>query len=103
VQETNGASNFQVRKWRANAITNYTFPRTSKLRGFGVGGGARFQDRIFLGYQGKTNPADPGGALIADPGTFVHGMQISFTIAASLLFLTAMASLFLRPPAAAAV
>jgi len=43
------------------------------------------------------------GALIADPGTFVHGMQISFTIAASLLFLTAMASLFLRPPAAAAV
>jgi DHA2 family methylenomycin A resistance protein-like MFS transporter len=43
------------------------------------------------------------GALIADRGTFVHGMQISFTIAASLLFLAAMASLFLRPPAASAV
>lgn len=67
VQETNGASNFQIRKWRANAITNYTFRSTSKFRGFGVGGGMRFQDRIFLGYQGKTNPADLGGSLIADP------------------------------------
>lgn len=73
VQETNGASNFQVRKWRANAITNYTFPGTSKLRGFGVGGGARFQDRIFLGYQGKVNPADTGGALIADPTRPIMG------------------------------
>ena len=73
VQETNGASNFQIRKWRANAITNYTFPNKSKLRGFGVGGGARFQDRIFLGYQGKTNPADPGGALIADPTQPIMG------------------------------
>jgi hypothetical protein len=73
VQETNGASNFQIRRWRANAITNYTFPSTSRLRGVGFGGGLRFQDRIFLGYQGKTNPADPGGALIADPTKPIMG------------------------------
>jgi DHA2 family methylenomycin A resistance protein-like MFS transporter len=42
------------------------------------------------------------GALIADRGTFVHGMQVSFTIAAALLSVAALASLFLRPPAVAA-
>jgi hypothetical protein len=67
IQATNGASNPRIVKWRGNAITNYTFPSTSRLRGVGVGGGVRFQDRVFLGYQGKLNPADPTGALIADP------------------------------------
>ncbi|MBI4626474.1 MAG: TonB-dependent receptor, partial [Verrucomicrobia bacterium] len=66
-QETDGASNPQIRKWRANAVTNYTFPNSSRLKGFGVGGGMRFQDRIFLGYRGRINPADPGGSLISDP------------------------------------
>ena len=37
------------------------------MGGVGVGGGLRFQDRVFLGYLGKPNPADPAGALIADP------------------------------------
>jgi DHA2 family methylenomycin A resistance protein-like MFS transporter len=37
-----------------------------------------------------------GGALIADPGTFVAGMQASFTIAASLLLITALLSLLMR-------
>jgi DHA2 family methylenomycin A resistance protein-like MFS transporter len=39
------------------------------------------------------------GALIADRGNFVQGMQVSFMIAASLLFLTALAALFIHPPA----
>lgn len=43
------------------------------------------------------------GALIAEPGGFVHGMQLSFTVAASLLLVTAVAALFLRPPAGPAV
>lgn len=73
VQETNGASNPRIVKWRGNAITNYTFPSTSRLKGIGVGGGVRFQDRVFLGYQGKTNPADPAGALIADPTKPIMG------------------------------
>ena len=67
VQATNGASNPRIVKWRANAVTNYTFPSTSRLKGVGVGGGVRFQDRVFLGYRGRTNPADPAGSLIADP------------------------------------
>lgn len=67
LQATNGASNPRIVKWRANAVTNYTFPAASRLRGVGVGGGLRFQDRVFLGYLGKPNPADPAGALIADP------------------------------------
>jgi DHA2 family methylenomycin A resistance protein-like MFS transporter len=40
------------------------------------------------------------GALLADRGTFVHGLQVSFFIAASLLFLTGLAALFIHPPAA---
>jgi DHA2 family methylenomycin A resistance protein-like MFS transporter len=39
------------------------------------------------------------GALIADRGNFVQGMQVSFMIAASLLFLTALAALFIHLPA----
>jgi hypothetical protein len=40
------------------------------------------------------------GSLIADRATFVAGMQVSFTIAASLLLITALVSLLtcsLRP------
>jgi DHA2 family methylenomycin A resistance protein-like MFS transporter len=40
------------------------------------------------------------GALIADRSNFVHGLQTSFIIAASLLFLAALAALFIHPPAA---
>lgn len=29
--------------------------------------------RVFLGYQGRTNPADPAGALIADPAKPIMG------------------------------
>ena len=39
---------------------------TEGLSRLSVGGAVRFQDRIFLGYAGKVNPADPGGSLIAD-------------------------------------
>ena len=59
LQERDGASNPQIREWRMNAITNYSFPRTSRLKGVGVGGGIRFQDNVFLGYSGKPNPSLP--------------------------------------------
>jgi DHA2 family methylenomycin A resistance protein-like MFS transporter len=36
------------------------------------------------------------GALIADPATFISGMQVSFTIAASLLLITALVSVLMR-------
>ncbi len=41
------------------------------------------------------------GALLAGRGGFVAGMQTSFIIAASLLFVTALASLFIHSPATA--
>ena len=59
LQERDGASNPQIREWRMNAITNYSFSRTSPLKGFGVGGGIRFQDNVFIGYAGKPNPSLP--------------------------------------------
>jgi hypothetical protein len=72
-QERSGASNPEIREWRANAITNYAFSNESKLRGFGVGGGVRYQDEVFLGYLGKPNPANPTGPYIADVSKPVMG------------------------------
>jgi len=65
-QERNGASNPQIREWRVNAITNYSFSKTSRLKGVGAGGGVRYQDNVFIGYRGKPNPANPAGSYIAD-------------------------------------
>jgi hypothetical protein len=73
VLAADGASNPNIRKWRVNLVTNYTFPNDSRLKGFGVGGGVRFQDRIFLGYRGKINPADPAGAFVDDPTQPIMG------------------------------
>lgn len=72
-QERNGASNPEIRKWRVNVVTNYSFTKESRLKGFGVGGGARYQDNVFLGYLGKVNPANPGGTLIADVAKPIYG------------------------------
>jgi hypothetical protein len=33
----------------------------------------RFQDKIFLGYAGKVNPADPTGAYISDVSSPIMG------------------------------
>jgi DHA2 family methylenomycin A resistance protein-like MFS transporter len=38
------------------------------------------------------------GALIANPETFVQGLQVSFTIAASALLIAAVAAIAIRPP-----
>ncbi len=73
VQEADGASNPNIREWRANLVTNYTFPRNTPLAGFGVGGAVRFQDRVFLGYAGNVNPADPAGSLISDVSRPIMG------------------------------
>jgi outer membrane receptor for ferric coprogen and ferric-rhodotorulic acid len=42
--------------WRANLLTNYTFARESKLHGWAIGGGARWQDRVALGYAPLKDP-----------------------------------------------
>lgn len=45
-----GAAAPEIRKWRYNLITNYTFGKETFLRGFGVGGGYRWQDKVVIGY-----------------------------------------------------
>jgi outer membrane receptor protein involved in Fe transport len=40
----------ELRKWRANLVTNYSFDKASRLKGWGIGGAARWQDRVAIGY-----------------------------------------------------
>lgn len=39
----------EIRKWRYTIVTNYTF-REGRLKGFGVGGSYRWQDKVGIGY-----------------------------------------------------
>lgn len=47
----------EIRKWRFNIVTNYSF-HNGLLKGFGVGGGYRWQDRVIIGY-----PVVTGGSF----------------------------------------
>jgi hypothetical protein len=48
----------ELRQWRYNFITNYSFDR-GVLKGFGVGAGFRWQDKVIIGYPVITNPTNP--------------------------------------------
>lgn len=52
LQENTAAS--ELRKWRYNFVTNYSFT-TGMLKGTGVGGAYRWQDKVVIGY-----PVVPG-------------------------------------------
>lgn len=45
-----GVSAPEVRKYRVNLVTNYSFGRETRLKGFGVGTGVRWQDKVGIGY-----------------------------------------------------
>ncbi|HEY1111348.1 MAG TPA: TonB-dependent receptor plug domain-containing protein [Opitutaceae bacterium] len=47
---TEGAPSNELREWRWNAVTNYTFANDGKLKGFSVGGGVRWQDKVAYGF-----------------------------------------------------
>lgn len=47
----------ELRKWRANVVTTYSFDRNNRwLRGVSVGAGARWQDKIGIGFPFVTVP-----------------------------------------------
>lgn len=55
-----GSVSAEQRKWRANFVTNYTFDHDSlfgaKLKGWGIGGAVRWQDKLAIGYPGSRDP-----------------------------------------------
>jgi hypothetical protein len=56
LQEKTAAS--ELRKWRYNFVTNYSF-HNGWLKGAGVGGGYRWQDKVVIGYPVIPDPKDP--------------------------------------------
>jgi hypothetical protein len=56
---TEGTASAEQRKWRANLVTNYEFGRDSifgsKLKGWGIGGAIRWQDKLGIGYPTTRN------------------------------------------------
>jgi len=57
-----GAPVQELRRWRFNVVSNYDF-RTGRLKGFGVGGAMRWQDRVAIGFPAIQNAA---GAWVYD-------------------------------------
>ena len=47
----------QVREWRFNSLTNYRFS-TGRLKGLGVGGAVRWEDKAAIGFRGGAPDAD---------------------------------------------
>jgi len=65
-----GAAASELRKWRYNIVTNYSFSKETMLKGFGVGGSYRWQDKVVIGY-----PVLPGtgGQASFDLGNPYYG------------------------------
>jgi hypothetical protein len=51
-----GAKQPSLREWSSNFTSSYDFTE-GRIRGFGVGGSVRWEDRAVAGYYGETNPA----------------------------------------------
>ena len=49
-----GSLSLELRKWRVNAGTNFEFSE-GRLKGFGIGGAMRWQDKVATGYPLITN------------------------------------------------
>ena len=61
-----GAAVAELRKWRFNAVANYTFV-TGTLKGAFLGGGYRWQDRNVIGYPMISNPSGYGTYDLSKP------------------------------------
>jgi hypothetical protein len=65
----NGSPVQELRRWRFNVVTNYDF-RSGPLKNFSVGGAARWQDRVAMGFPAKQNAA---GAWVYDVSKPYYG------------------------------
>ncbi len=45
-----GGPTSELRKWRGNVVTTYSFNERSRLRGWSIGSGGRWQDKIAIGF-----------------------------------------------------
>lgn len=61
-----GEKTSELREWRVNLVTNYTFNRESFLKGVGIGGAMRWEDGVGMGYPVVTNTAWVEGMPAAD-------------------------------------
>ncbi|MBL9202390.1 MAG: TonB-dependent receptor plug domain-containing protein [Opitutaceae bacterium] len=59
----------ELRRWRFNVVTNYDF-RGGRLKGFSIGGAARWQDRVAIGFPVKRNEI---GAWVYDVSRPFYG------------------------------
>jgi hypothetical protein len=66
VSNLNGQSAGEIRKYRANAITTYEFDHGA-LKGVGVGGGYRWEDRSVIAYAPKLNADGSYGVNLDAP------------------------------------
>ena len=65
----NGSPVQELRRWRFNVVTNYDF-RAGRLKGFSLGGAARWQDRVAIGFPVKRNEI---GAWVSDVSRPFYG------------------------------
>jgi outer membrane receptor protein involved in Fe transport len=83
-----GKPRTQVRKYRWNAITNYTFTE-GRLKNFNVGGAVRWEDKGSIGFYGATPSQLPGnfrGVIleldpnkpIYDPARFYYDLSLGY-------------------------
>lgn len=61
-----GGATPELRKWRFNGITNYNFDR-GPLKGWNVGGGVRWQDKLAIGFPVINDPVFGGAPDVSDP------------------------------------
>lgn len=74
-----GTRSQEIREWRFNLVTRYEF-RQGLLKGFSLGGAARWQDKIGIGYPFIRNESNLDVADLANP---YYG-PIEFNVDASL-------------------
>lgn len=54
-QALDGTKSQEIREWRWNALTNYSF-REGRLKGWSIGGSVRWEDKSVIGYAYKLTP-----------------------------------------------